>query len=247
MKTPKTIITKAWADDGDKVPINTEVTPDSFCWPLGAGPNFQLPLDTGGIAIPREGFNGIFNVLSETLKYIQYGNRPPFDPRIAEDTGYDLGAVIRYYPDPNNPQFSYELISMKANNKDNPITTPGFIGSSWMPNNTGIIDSGSNANGTYFKFANGLVIQWSSPSGVISVGQDVVTRTFTFPVPFISNQYLAFSTFTAEAWNKLIFTWFNHTGKLSTSVTLSLYYHQAGATATMNQVMIMAVGLWRSL
>lgn len=246
MKTPKTIITKPWAENGDKVPINSEVTPNAFCWDLGAGPNFQLPLDTGGIAIPREGFNGIFNVLSETLKYIQYGNRPPFDPRIAEDTGYDLGAVIRYYPDPNNPQFSYELISMKANNKDNPITTPGFIGSSWMPNNSGICETVQNSNGIGFKWSNGFAVCINHGVGMTRQEAGYSIGTWTFPITF--NGYPVSFAQPQQGVGNFASNIINCFGTSSPNTSIGIRsYNRSGADEYCTLVRCFAVGIWRSL
>lgn len=244
---PPKIITTPIAEVGNRKEIVTASDPANLCYPLGFGEAFQTPISKDGTPIPAASVNEFMNLFSSFMQFYQYGNQMGWNDIIGNTDGYPLGAVLRYYPDPNNPQFSVQVTSMKENNKDNFQENPAFIGTSWMLSNAGISESGETENGTYFKFSNGLLIQWSKPSGVISVGQDVVPYVFNFPIPFVNKNYLAFSTFTAETWNRIIFTWFTHTSKTVNSISLSLYYHLAGATATLNQVMILTIGFWRSL
>lgn len=192
MQQPEKIITIPFASQGDKTDVSATPNPNIINYPQGYSQNFELPLGAGGQAIQRQGLNGLLFDITNILKYMQFGNKPTFDSRIATAGGYPLGAVLTYYPDNSNPQNSYEVVSMKANNTDDFVTTPSFIGTSWMPYNQGISMSGSNTNGQYFKFSNGLMINLAIQQQVnlsfVTTGE--ASGIWTFPEPFKDTNYL---------------------------------------------------------
>lgn len=244
MQQPEKLITIPFASQGDKTDVATTPNPNIVNYPQGYSQNFELPLGAGGQAIQRQGFNGLLYDITNILQYMQFGNKPTFDSRIAAAGGYPLGAVLTYYPDNANPDTSYEVISMKANNTDDFVTTPSFIGTSWLPYNQGISMSGSNSNGFYFKFTNGLIIQWTAPSGVLNVGKDPLLVMRTFPVPFANKDYLPFVTFTSDDFNRV--TRYNFPNNKKNTDSIGMYLDSYGtAPVNINKLIILAAGFWK--
>lgn len=83
----------------------------------------------GGLPPRRVDMNQVHYMLSNNFYEMQKGTFYTFDPFMTQtpNTGYPNGAILWDY---NTKQF---LQSNKDNNTDNFITTPSFIGVSWMP------------------------------------------------------------------------------------------------------------------
>lgn len=89
----------------------------------------QTPIDNGGIPPERKDFNGLGNLLSSFYYFVQNGGVYTFEQTVSDAIGgYPLGAIL-YYTDGNG--VTYRVKSNKANNTDNFVLTPAFIGDSW--------------------------------------------------------------------------------------------------------------------
>lgn len=82
----------------------------------------STPLDTGGIPVTREEFNGAFNFYTKQILALVSGWRPTFDQALSdEQNGYPMGAVL-YSASDNSLQ-----LSLVNNNTANFITTPSYL------------------------------------------------------------------------------------------------------------------------
>lgn len=89
----------------------------------------QTPIPNGGVPPERKDFNGLGNLLSSFYYFVQNGGVYTFEQDVSNAIGgYPLGAIL-YYTDGNG--VTYRVKSNKANNTDNFVTTPAFIGDSW--------------------------------------------------------------------------------------------------------------------
>jgi len=71
--------------------------------------------------------------------------------------------------------------------------------STWVDNNTGIVESGSNSNGSWIKYSDGTMMQWGKGPAGVPISTNTVTSNPTvtyyhshsvvvsFPVSFINN------------------------------------------------------------
>lgn len=90
----------------------------------------QIPIDDGGIPPERLDFNGLGYLLSSFYFFTQCGGIYTFNQDVSNAIGgYPLGAVL-YYTDSEGA--TYRVKSTKENNQDNFVTTPSYIGNSWV-------------------------------------------------------------------------------------------------------------------
>ena len=90
----------------------------------------QIPIDDGGIPPERLDFNGLGYLLSSFYFFTQCGGIYTFSQDVSNAIGgYPLGAVL-YYTDSEGA--TYRVKSTKENNQDNFVTTPSYIGNSWV-------------------------------------------------------------------------------------------------------------------
>ena len=132
--TQPTLLLKPFAESGDK--NNLPVTNSDASNPQLADLTNGFPAitsespDNGGLPPERRDFNAL-GYLTTTYDYFyQAGGRFTYDATIATAIGgYPLGAALWYTDSNGNTTL---LRSTKANNSDNFVTTPSFIGSSWV-------------------------------------------------------------------------------------------------------------------
>ena len=130
------------AEYGDKIlPPATEAGRGRMSLNQGFPPETQVRPEAGGVPPHRHDFNGAFNLLSSHAVFQQYGGLHTFNPVIAEDGGYPLGAALAF----SNPAIPLRVRSLKDNNRDDFNSDPACIGTSWavegpgpMPWNAGI-------------------------------------------------------------------------------------------------------------
>ena len=109
------LIPEPFAQSGDKNPIPLEraITDPVYraSWKAGFPPDTRLPKDVGGEAPDGLDFNGVLNILSQAVVFLQKGNAYQFDAALAP---YPIGALVRS----NDNLTTYQ--STVPNNSNNP-------------------------------------------------------------------------------------------------------------------------------
>ena len=109
------LIPEPFAQSGNKNPIPLEraITDPIYraSWKAGFPPDTRLPKDLGGEAPDGLDFNGVLNILSQAVVFLQKGNAYQFDPALAP---YPIGALVRS----NDNLTTYQ--STVPNNSNNP-------------------------------------------------------------------------------------------------------------------------------
>ena len=109
------LIPEPFAQSGDKNPIPLEraIADPVYraSWKVGFPPNTRIPKDIGGEAPDGLDFNGVLNILSQAVVFLQKGNAYQFDAALAP---YPIGALVRS---------NYNLTTYQStvpNNSNNP-------------------------------------------------------------------------------------------------------------------------------
>ena len=109
------LIPEPFAQSGDKNPIPLEraITDPIYraSWKAGFPPDTRLPKDLGGEAPDGLDFNGVLNIISQAVVFLQKGNAYQFDASMAP---YPIGALVRS----NDNLTTYQ--STVPNNSNNP-------------------------------------------------------------------------------------------------------------------------------
>lgn len=109
------LIPEPFAQSGDKNPIPLErAIADPIyraSWKAGFPPDTRLPKDLGGEAPDGLDFNGVLNIISQAVVFLQKGNAYQFDASLAP---YPIGALVRS----NDNLTTYQ--STVPNNSNNP-------------------------------------------------------------------------------------------------------------------------------
>ena len=109
------LIPEPFAQSGDKNPIPLEraISDPIYraSWKAGFPPDTRLPKDVGGEAPDGLDFNGVLNILSQAVVFLQKGNAYQFDAALAP---YPIGALVRS----NDNLTTYQ--STVPNNSNNP-------------------------------------------------------------------------------------------------------------------------------
>ena len=109
------LIPEPFAQSGDKNPIPLErAIADPIyraSWKAGFPPDTRLPKDLGGEGPDGLDFNGVLNILSQAVVFLQKGNAYQFDVSLAP---YPIGALVRS----NDNLTTYQ--STVPNNSNNP-------------------------------------------------------------------------------------------------------------------------------
>lgn len=128
-----TLLLKPFADSGDRNTIpetNSDVSNPQLADLTNGFPQItsESP-DNGGLPPERKDFNGL-GYLTTTYDYFaQAGGKYTFNQTVSDAIGgYPLNARLWYLDN----GVSYILRSTKANNGDNFVTNPSYIGTSWV-------------------------------------------------------------------------------------------------------------------
>ena len=109
------LIPEPFAQSGDKNPIPLEraIADPVYraSWKAGFPPDTRLPKDVGGEAPDGLDFNGVLNIISQAVVFLQKGNAYQFDAIMAP---YPIGALVRS----NDNLTTYQ--STVPNNSNNP-------------------------------------------------------------------------------------------------------------------------------
>ena len=134
LKTPK-VMPSEFCANGDKNTILTSPStsnPQLANFSTGFPAITQTPIPNGGIPPERADFNGMFNLLSSALVYIQNGGQWTFVPEVSNAIGgYPAGAILNYYDAKN--KVNKRVISNINNNVNNFLLDPSQIGDSSKP------------------------------------------------------------------------------------------------------------------
>ena len=147
------LIPEPFAQSGDKNPIPLEraIADPVYraSWKAGFPPDTRLPKDVGGEAPDGLDFNGVLNILSQAVVFLQKGNAYQFDAALAP---YPIGALVRS----NDNLTTYQ--STVVSNSNNPNSNM----SGWrVYNGSGfIVDNLTTNDGTKaLSAAQGKVLQ----------------------------------------------------------------------------------------
>ena len=109
------LIPEPFAQSGDKntIPLERAIADPVYraSWKAGFPPDTRLPKDVGGEAPDGLDFNGVLNILSQAVVFLQKGNAYQFDVSMAP---YPIGALVRS----NDNLTTYQ--STVPNNSNNP-------------------------------------------------------------------------------------------------------------------------------
>lgn len=106
-----------------------------------------------------------------------------------------------------------------------------------------IIENGSNANGSYIRFADGTQIVMLNPFVTASIGIGIAGGNLvTFPVPFVNTSYVVSATCVPVTnWDH-----YGCTGVVRTSASQCNIYIRNGATSAQAfHIGYMAIGRWK--
>lgn len=109
------LIPEPFAQSGDKntIPLERAIADPIYraSWKAGFPPDTRLPKDLGGEGPDGLDFNGVLNILSQAVVFLQKGNAYQFDASLAP---YPIGALVRS----NDNLTTYQ--STVPNNSNNP-------------------------------------------------------------------------------------------------------------------------------
>lgn len=108
----------------EPIPATTPTVPQDATWSTGFPQVTMQPLAAGGIPPRGQNFNGVLNALSQHIFHMQGGGQYKWDDAHGP---YSIGDVLQS----DDGLRSY--VSAIDNNTDNFNTTPGAIGTSWLP------------------------------------------------------------------------------------------------------------------
>ena len=114
------LIPEPFAQSGDKNPIPLEraIADPVYraSWKAGFPPDTRLPKDVGGEAPDGLDFNGVLNIISQAVVFLQKGNAYQFDSNLAP---YPIGALVRSNDDLTTFQ---STIALNSNNPNSNMT-----------------------------------------------------------------------------------------------------------------------------
>ena len=198
------LIPEPFAQSGDKNPIPLErAIADPIyraSWKAGFPPDTRLPKDLGGEAPDGLDFNGVLNIISQAVVFLQKGNGYQFDPALSP---YPIGALVRS----NDNLTTYQ--STVLNNSNNPNSNMTgwrvYSGSGFIVDNLTTNDSTKALSAEQGKVLKDSKIETTArgaANGVASLGENTKVPVSQLPAATISDAgVLRFATAT-EVSNK---------------------------------------------
>jgi len=188
-----------FAQDGDKntIPLELGIGDPVYRASLKAGfpPDTRIPKDIGGEPPDGLDFNGILNVLSQAIVFMQKGNAYQFDTSLAP---YPIGALVRSN---DNLTTFQSTIALNSNNPNsNMAGWRVYNGSGFIVDNLTTNDSTkalSAAQGKVLKDSKIETTARGEANGVASLGADTRVPVSQLPAATISDAgVLRFATAT---------------------------------------------------
>ena len=134
------LIPEPFAQSGDKNPIPLEraISDPIYraSWKAGFPPDTRIPKDIGGEAPDGLDFNGILNILSQAVVFLQKGNAYQFDVSLAP---YPIGALVR--SNDNLTTYQSTVVSNSNNPNNNMTGWRVYNGSGFIVDNLTTNDS----------------------------------------------------------------------------------------------------------
>ena len=167
------LIPEPFAQSGDKNPIPLEraISDPIYraSWKAGFPPDTRIPKDIGGEPPDGLDFNGVLNILSQAVVFLQKGNAYQFDASLAP---YPIGALVRS----NDNLTTYQ--STVPNNSNNPNSNMTgwrvYNGSGFIVDNLTTNDSAKALSAAQGKVLNdqafGVGQAWQDVTGNRSAG-----------------------------------------------------------------------------
>lgn len=115
-----------FADTGTKneIPVNPSATPGLASYKLGFPPVTMAPISAGGVPPAGPDFNGVFNSITQAIRWNQAGGMYPYDASFATAvTGYPVGARVVS----SDGSFTW------VNSIDNNVADPETTNTGWLP------------------------------------------------------------------------------------------------------------------
>jgi len=178
------IIQKPWAESGDKktIPLTTS-TPGAASLAKGFPPETMIDIGDGGISPDGLDMNGILNIITQHIRFINAGGNPRFDATLCTEIGgYPVGVVLQ----DNSGINLYRNVA--ANNTTDFNTTPASIGVSWiwLAGLTRNIVAGGGLTGGGAPTTSDVTLNIGvpgtcGPSSINAVTEDSHTHALNFP------------------------------------------------------------------
>ena len=134
------LIPEPFAQSGDKNPIPLEraISDPIYraSWKAGFPPDTRLPKDLGGEAPDGLDFNGVLNIISQAVVFLQKGNAYQFDAALAP---YPIGALVR--SNDNLTTYQSTVVSNSNNPNSNMTGWRIYNGSGFIVDNLTTNDS----------------------------------------------------------------------------------------------------------
>ena len=134
------LIPEPFAQSGDKntIPLERAIADPIYraSWKAGFPPDTRLPKDLGGEAPDGLDFNGVLNILSQAVVFLQKGNAYQFDVSMAP---YPIGALVR--SNDNLTTYQSTVVSNSNNPNNNMTGWRVYNGSGFIVDNLTTNDS----------------------------------------------------------------------------------------------------------
>lgn len=134
------LIPEPFAQSGDKNPIPLEraISDPIYraSWKVGFPPDTRIPEDIGGEAPDGLDFNGVLNIISQAVVFLQKGNTYQFDASLAP---YPIGALVR--SNDNLTTYQSTVVSNSNNPNSNMTGWRVYNGSGFIVDNLTTNDS----------------------------------------------------------------------------------------------------------
>ena len=174
------LILMPFAQDGDKntIPLELGIGDPVYRASLKAGfpPDTRIPKDIGGEPPDGLDFNGILNVLSQAIVFMQKGNAYQFDTSLAP---YPIGALVRSNDDLTTFQSTIALNSNNPNS--NMAGWRVYNGSGFIVDNLTTNDSARALSAAQGKVLNDMMLgvgqTWQNVLSVRSINTDYINNT----------------------------------------------------------------------
>ena len=196
------LIPEPFAQSGDKNPIPLErAIADPIyraSWKAGFPPDTRLPKDVGGEAPDGLDFNGVLNIISQAVVFLQKGNAYQFDASLAP---YPIGALVR--SNDNLTTYQSTVVSNSNNPNSNMTGWRIYNGFGFIVDNLTTNDSAKALSAAQGKVLQDNKLEENkvgAANGVASLGANTKVPVAQLPAATISDAgVLRFATATEVA------------------------------------------------